>query len=449
MNSLLRFTVSYLVNAVWEVALIYVAARLVSRLLKRLGPQAEHAAWVSTLVLAVVTPALPVLRLTSWMFLSSSAAAGVAPILFVPDPVAALAGGGNLSIAQNWLWWMLAFYFAATAFFTARLLSSLGATVRMRRQAKPAFLDAEQQEIWFRCRAQFSLRRARILVSSETRGPVALELRRPTLLLPAGFTGLCTIDDFLAAAAHECAHLKRRDFQKNIIYEALSLALGFHPLIWAIKSHIAQTREMICDAMATEGPIEAPIYARSLLRLAAIVVGGSRTSAIQAMGIFDAGILEKRIMRIRMKNEHTGVLARWGLIGAAGAILLFTAAGAAAAAVVIAPQTGSKESAPASPYGHVYHIGNGVSAPIPLNTVEAEFPKAVRKDKKVPGGIVLVRSIVDAEGMPQDVRVVRSYRPDFDAEALKAARKYRFKPAMLKGKPVAVSITIEVNFKRY
>ena len=60
MSSILSFIASYLINSVWEIALIGGAGWLMSRMLKKLGPQAEHIAWASTLMLAVVTPALPV-----------------------------------------------------------------------------------------------------------------------------------------------------------------------------------------------------------------------------------------------------------------------------------------------------------------------------------------------------------------------------------------------------
>jgi TonB family protein len=36
-----------------------------------------------------------------------------------------------------------------------------------------------------------------------------------------------------------------------------------------------------------------------------------------------------------------------------------------------------------------------------------------------------------------------------DEKALEAVRQYRFKPSMLHGEPVAVEITIEVNFHIY
>jgi protein TonB len=51
--------------------------------------------------------------------------------------------------------------------------------------------------------------------------------------------------------------------------------------------------------------------------------------------------------------------------------------------------------------------------------------------------------------MPENLHVERSLTPDFDKHAMDAVRQYKFKPAMRLGKPVAVSIRIEVNFKRY
>jgi outer membrane biosynthesis protein TonB len=51
--------------------------------------------------------------------------------------------------------------------------------------------------------------------------------------------------------------------------------------------------------------------------------------------------------------------------------------------------------------------------------------------------------------MPRDVHVLRSLSPDFDANAIKAVEKYRFTPAKRFGRPVAVAMNVEVNFKKY
>ena len=57
--------------------------------------------------------------------------------------------------------------------------------------------------------------------------------------------------------------------------------------------------------------------------------------------------------------------------------------------------------------------------------------------------------MVDAEGMPRQLKIARSFREDFDAEALKAVKKYRFVPGKRAGKPVATAVNIEVHFQWY
>ena len=98
--------------------------------------------------------------------------------------------------------------------------------------------------------------------------------------------------------------------------------------------------------------------------------------------------------------------------------------------------------------GGYYHVGGGISAPVPLNTVEAEFSDEARRAKYQ--GVVLIQMIVDAHGNPQNPRVIRPLGMGLDEKALEAVRKYRFKPAVKDGKtPVPVMITVEVNFHLY
>ena len=63
-------------------------------------------------------------------------------------------------------------------------------------------------------------------------------------------------------------------------------------------------------------------------------------------------------------------------------------------------------------------------------------------------GIVLVEMVVTADGTPSDLQVVRSLDTKFglDEESLKAARQFKFKPAMKEGKAVAMRVTLEVTF---
>jgi len=98
--------------------------------------------------------------------------------------------------------------------------------------------------------------------------------------------------------------------------------------------------------------------------------------------------------------------------------------------------------------GGVYRVGGGIAAPVPLITPEAEFSDEARRAKYQ--GVVLISLIVDAQGNPQNPRVVRPLGMGLDEKALEAVRKYKFKPALKDGHiPVPVMITVEVNFRLY
>jgi TonB family protein len=108
----------------------------------------------------------------------------------------------------------------------------------------------------------------------------------------------------------------------------------------------------------------------------------------------------------------------------------------------------ASQSAPVITNDGVYRVGGRVSAPVVLNTVEAEFSDEARRAKYQ--GICQISVIVDAQGKPQNLRIVRGLGMGLDEKALDAIRMYKFKPAMLDGKtPVPVTVDIDVNFKLY
>ena len=49
--------------------------------------------------------------------------------------------------------------------------------------------------------------------------------------------------------------------------------------------------------------------------------------------------------------------------------------------------------------------------------------------------------------MAKDIKVVRPLGLGLDEKAIEAIKKWRFRPGVKNGKPVAVLVTIEVNFR--
>ena len=96
----------------------------------------------------------------------------------------------------------------------------------------------------------------------------------------------------------------------------------------------------------------------------------------------------------------------------------------------------------------VYKTGGNICNPILIHAVDPHYPERAARAKYQ--GVCIIGSIVDAQGNPQNVRVVRPLGMGLDEEALKAVRKYKFKPALMDGKtPVPVEINMEVNFRIY
>jgi TonB family protein len=97
--------------------------------------------------------------------------------------------------------------------------------------------------------------------------------------------------------------------------------------------------------------------------------------------------------------------------------------------------------------GGLYHVGGGVSAPQLIFSPDPEFSDEARRAKYQ--GVCVVSLIVDAQGNPQRVAVVRHLGMGLDEKAVEAVKQYKFKPATLQGKPVPVEVNIEVNFRIY
>jgi TonB family protein len=90
-------------------------------------------------------------------------------------------------------------------------------------------------------------------------------------------------------------------------------------------------------------------------------------------------------------------------------------------------------------------VGGDVSAPVLIYSVAPEFAKEARNAKIA--GNVLVNLVVDQNGIPTNVRVIRGIGHGLDEKAVEAVSKYRFKPSMEHGQPVSVEINVQVNFQ--
>ena len=96
--------------------------------------------------------------------------------------------------------------------------------------------------------------------------------------------------------------------------------------------------------------------------------------------------------------------------------------------------------------GGVYRPGNGVMIPRVLREVKPAYTAEAMRAKVQ--GVVLLECVVMPDGSVGRVEVVKSLDGTFglDQEAIKAARQWRFAPGTRFGEPVAVLVTIELQF---
>ena len=97
--------------------------------------------------------------------------------------------------------------------------------------------------------------------------------------------------------------------------------------------------------------------------------------------------------------------------------------------------------------GGVYRLGSGIQNPMLLREQRPTYtPEAMRLKIQ---GVVILEAVILANGTVGDVKVVKSLDAvhGLDAEAIKAAQKWLFKPATRQGQPVPVYATLEVTFR--
>lgn len=95
--------------------------------------------------------------------------------------------------------------------------------------------------------------------------------------------------------------------------------------------------------------------------------------------------------------------------------------------------------------GGLMNVGGGVSAPRVIYSVEPQFTSEARQADYQ--GVVAIQLIVDSQGTPQDIRVVRHLGMGLDERAIEAVKQYKFSPAMYQGHPVSVQMMIDVDFR--
>jgi TonB family protein len=120
---------------------------------------------------------------------------------------------------------------------------------------------------------------------------------------------------------------------------------------------------------------------------------------------------------------------------------------------IVMPSTGDDKSGPPkyavvamlSVAGQPPRLAVGEGYPSLVSKVDPEYTEQARRAGL--RGTVLLRTLIDENGMPTQVAVIRGLGSGLDEKAIECVKQWRFRPAVKKdGHPAPVEVSLEVNF---
>jgi protein TonB len=90
------------------------------------------------------------------------------------------------------------------------------------------------------------------------------------------------------------------------------------------------------------------------------------------------------------------------------------------------------------------HLTAAMTPPVATLKVQPRYTETARRANIQ--GVVVVEAIVDEQGRVTDARVLRGLPMGLDRAAIEAIQQWKFRPAMMQGRPVKVYFTLTATF---
>ena len=327
METISRSLLTFLINALWQAPVAAGVAALACRWLRHGPARFRHAVWVAALGAAVLLPlaSMRTAQPDTLRFAPSLAATGAVEATAARAAAAVPAVSGapaprTITLAETTGGMVLAAYLLLMLAGLARLGRASLRTLAIRRAAAAGAIPLRLDRVRARCQDAFGVSDVELLFSAKVSGPVAAG---GTVILPESLLAEASDDVLTTAIGHEMAHIARRDFACNLLYELMYLPVSFHPAAWLIRRGIGRTREMACDELVTRRLMDAGVYARSIVSIAAQMT--ALPCPGYTLGVFDGDILEERIRRLIQRPADNLKRARLVLAGGLAALALCAA----------------------------------------------------------------------------------------------------------------------------
>jgi beta-lactamase regulating signal transducer with metallopeptidase domain len=249
LNTMAEILALRLLDSLIEGGVICLCAALILRLVPRQNAATRFAVWFSAL-LAVAF--LPVVN-GAWLH------AGLAN---------AAAGHAAIALPTSWAIYCVAGWGILALWLSVRLGRAIWHLNALRKSCipvDPSELDPVlQRTLQHHC----GRRQIALCTSEQVRVPTAVGLVKPAILIPHALMCELSPVELNQVVLHELAHFRRWDDWTNLIQQALTALLFFHPAVWWIEKKLGLEREMACDDAVLAETASPRAYAECLARLA-------------------------------------------------------------------------------------------------------------------------------------------------------------------------------------
>ncbi|MEH8015672.1 TonB family protein [Rheinheimera muenzenbergensis] len=380
---------SYLLQLSLPLSLLLLVILLAQKvLLKPLGARSVYALWA----------AVPVFLLTT-MLVSFS------PVAIHSDVIKRYQVGlqqvsNAASTTNGWFWLWLLGVALCSSYLLLNYLSSRAQYLRaVPLKLAPAILNCRQAD--------------------DNSGPYITGLLVPRILLPHDFfTRFDAIQQQLILQ-HELTHWRRGDLHLNYLALALVCLFWFNPLLWVSYRQYRQAQELACDAVVTHNASQAEriAYGYALLSI-------TQPSSVNRWPLThhygDFNIMKQRVIQLQSQRGFS----KAPVVTMLTLVMLFS--------VLLQQPSTAKES--------------GSVGLTPIVQIQPRYP--VDAARQSIAGYVQIEFDIELDGSVSNTRIIDSYPPEvFDAEALRAFKKWRYKPstAVLKGNHVQLDFELDLE----
>jgi beta-lactamase regulating signal transducer with metallopeptidase domain len=377
---------------------------------------------VAALVMGVLRPPLPGVRLAFWRSVGALCLLMPLASLLPPDvrPVAADLGTAGITGA-------LATVEAATSqrgvdpipwLWLAGLGAHLGwlglGALRLReirRTSSPAALGDRLDAL----RASLAPR-AEVRWSGKVSQPVCFGVRRPAVFLPRRFAELGSAEQE-AVVCHELLHVARRDWPWTILEELMRSVFWFHPGAWWVLDRIRLNREQLIDQLVAARVGSRKDYMRALVSFA----DGDALSPSLPFGR-----RRQLVSRLRQLSEESR-MSRTRLV-ATVTVLAAVMSGAAMGVLAAMPLPVPGQQSPAATTRLEVRLAESEPGEGLVEVVVAgrEQPIFLHAEPVVTGADVASAQVREGDGADFSIEVV--FRPDAAARMAEATRSHIDRP---------------------